>query len=252
MPNELWQTTANHSHLKDGDIDIWRGDLCADSTSLGAMFGLLSDDEKERAGRYVFERDKERFITGRGMLRKILSSYLGIAPGDVRFSYGPFGKPFLANGTSRLRFNVSHSNGVGVIAITTGRDIGVDIEFVDQSFQIFSVAGSVFSAVEVSRLAALPARSRAAAFFTGWTRKEACLKATGDGLSSEDKIQSAIPAVGEENAVSFSICSHHEIREWSLISLGNDDDYKLALAVEGKLGAMKHCEFSVVAREVIS
>ncbi len=236
----------NDSHSKDGDIDIWRGDLCADPATLDVLFGLLSGEEKERAGRYVFARDRERFVAGRGMLRKILSSYLGIDAEEVRFSYGPLGKPFLADGTSGLRFNVSHSNGVGVIAVTTGTDVGVDIEFVDQSFEVFSVAESVFSSAEVLRLEALPATSRAAAFFTGWTRKEACLKAIGDGLSSADEIQSVIPALAEENSVTFSVGSDDEITEWSLISLWNDEDYKAALAVKGKLGAMRHREFSVV------
>jgi 4'-phosphopantetheinyl transferase len=242
MPNKVRRKEWHPSHLKAGTIDLWRVDLQMDRIAIGRLFETLSDDEKERAKRFVFANDGERFVVGRGILRMILSTYLHRSPNDIEFSYGRFGKPFLKDQKSGVRFNVSHSKEVGIIAITLGREIGVDVEFVDHSFQFSDIARSVFSATDVARLEALPGRSRAGAFFSGWTRKEAVLKAIGDGLSSPDELHAAIPVMSEENAVSFRASFQGCDKKLSLVSLCMDESYRLALSVDGELGTVRFCE----------
>ncbi len=240
LSNVKWESTSGSPPLVDGDIDLWRADLARDQVSIGPLFGSLSDDEKIRADRFHFARDRERFVVGRATLRKIISSYLGIRPEIIVFSYNRFGKPSLAAGDGRLRFNVSHSRETGLIAVTKDRAVGVDIEFADRNFDVMSVAKGAFSEAEVSRLRSLPAGLRTAAFYEGWTRKEACLKAMGDGLSSSPDQLSAVSAVIRRSEASFESVVDGKATEWSLMSLGIADDYKAALAVEGRIRSVRY------------
>ena len=146
---------------------------------------ILAEDEINRANRFHFPKDRERFVAGRGLLRVILSSYLGMRPGEIIFTYGSHGKPGLQPQVGRpvIQFNLAHSTGMAIYAITTDRSVGVDIESVQADFPIEDVAKNFFSAAELSALHALPNTLRTEAFFKCWTRKEAFIKALGDGLS---------------------------------------------------------------------
>ncbi len=230
-------------HLIEGDVDLWLIDLNRDPAETELLFELLTDDEKTRANKYVFAKDRQHFVACRATLRKILSGYLGISPEEIEFSVRHYGKPYLSGVDRDLRFNVSHSNGTAVIAVTMNREVGVDIEFVDPNFDVFSVASSAFSTEEVSRLRSLPLTQQAAAFFTGWTRKEAFLKAMGDGLSSSDELQNAISFISDEDA-SYQPIESGKATDWSLTSIEIGDDFKGALVVEGKIGRVRHRQLS--------
>jgi len=162
------------------DLRVWLSDL--DRPGAGAA-GLesLSDDERARAARFHFDVHRRRFVAGRTLLRCLIADELGTGPEDVSFEYGPFGKPSLA-GQSALRFNVSHSDRYVLIALTRGRDLGVDIERVRAIDDLDRLAQMAFSPVEREELRQAPVASRSEAFFNGWTRKEAYIKARGDGL----------------------------------------------------------------------
>jgi 4'-phosphopantetheinyl transferase len=136
---------------------------------------LLSGEEQERASRFKFDRDRNRFIACRGTLRELLR----MKPHE-NFSYGKFGKPMLEG--SQIHFNVSHSNGMGMIAIVRGREVGCDIERIDPSFANDKIPEQFFSPREVAALRALPAEDQCDAFFRCWTRKEAYIKACGKGM----------------------------------------------------------------------
>ena len=160
-----------------------------ESFSLDAGFSssdlvVLSDDEKERANQFVFEQDRRRFVRGRAELRRRLARELEVKPRDVRFHYGPDGKPGVPG--AHLAFNLSHSADLAVLAIAHGRDInvGVDVEIPRSGDRQIDelVARHYFAAGEIRRLFALPANDRYAAFLRCWTRKEALLKALGGGL----------------------------------------------------------------------
>jgi 4'-phosphopantetheinyl transferase len=138
------------------------------------LAGLLTPDELERAARFRFDRDRNRYIVCRGTLRELL----GVTG---RFVYGPYGKPRLEG--SEIRFNVSHSHGLGMIAIAQGREVGCDIERIEQKFADEQIPERFFSPAEVAALRALPEPEQCEAFFRCWTRKEAFIKACGMGVS---------------------------------------------------------------------
>jgi 4'-phosphopantetheinyl transferase len=146
---------------------------------------ILAADEINRANRFHFQRDRERFVAGRGLLRVILSSYVGVPPDEIIFTYGSQGKPELRRqvGHAVIRFNLAHSDGTAIYAITQDRPVGVDIEWVTDNFPVESVAEHFFSTIEVAALRSLPPHMQRVAFFKCWTRKEAFIKALGDGLS---------------------------------------------------------------------
>ncbi len=145
---------------------------------------LLDNAERHRASRFVFERDRFRFIVGRARLRQLLSARLGVRPEVVEFAYGKRGKPALASAyaDSNLRFNVSHSEDVAVYAFTYGREIGVDVEAIRPLTDADDIASRFFSRYEYEIYLALDACDRPLGFFNCWTRKEAFIKALGDGL----------------------------------------------------------------------
>lgn len=145
----------------------------------------LSDDERRRAGRYYFQSDCEHFIVARGVLRSILSSYLGVEAHELRFGYGAYGKPslMLPSDAADLRFNLSHAGGLALYAVTRDRAIGIDLEYLRADMECMQIAARFFSPREHAMLCALPAAARLEAFFTCWTRKEAYIKARGEGMA---------------------------------------------------------------------
>jgi len=162
------------------EVHVWHADL--DRVPEPVHADSLSADERERGRRFRFERDRRRFVAARGLLRVLLGRYLDVHPAGVRFGYGPRGKPFLASGDG-LRFNVSHSGGLALLAFAWRREVGVDVERVRPVPEAEDIARRYFSPWEAADLLRLPEGERAAAFFRCWTRKEAFVKATGDGLS---------------------------------------------------------------------
>jgi 4'-phosphopantetheinyl transferase len=155
------------------------------SESVHAAAALLSNEERQRADRFVFDRDRNRFIVARAGLRMLLGARLGIQPESVEFRYDPHGKPALSRALSSedLRFNTSHSEDVAVYAFSHGRDIGVDVETVRVMPDCDEVAAHCFSILENEAYRSLDAQDKPEGFFTCWTRKEAFVKALGDGLN---------------------------------------------------------------------
>jgi 4'-phosphopantetheinyl transferase len=149
------------------------------------LHATLTTDERERAQRFATPLLERRFVTGRGLLRLVLAEALGSSPGAIRFTYGAYGKPAVAAPRSggALQFNVSHSADRALIALARGRPLGVDLERVKPLADLGRIAARFFAPAEVRDLRALPAEERLAAFYTCWTRKEAYIKALGDGLA---------------------------------------------------------------------
>ncbi len=140
---------------------------------------LLSSDERDRASRFHFSRDRDHFIACRSILRIILSEYLKISPPMIEFSYSAHGKP----ATHGLHFNVSHSDGLAAFAVSRTREVGIDIERINPEIVAGQIAEQFFSPGEVFALRALPEDRQVNAFFRCWTRKEAYAKACGLGLT---------------------------------------------------------------------
>jgi 4'-phosphopantetheinyl transferase len=243
---QLWLDADERPLLAPGEAHVWRACLEQDEATLGKLSELLSEDELLRAGRFHFRRDREHFVAARGALRNILGRYVAVAPQALTFSYGPYGKPMLCGeaGDLRLRFNVSHSRGVALCALTRGREIGVDVEFVREDFAGFDIAARFFSAREVSALRALPPDERTCAFFDCWTRKEAYIKARGEGLSHPLHSFAVSLAPGEPAALLFTDEDPREAARWSLVELFPGEPYRAALAVEGAMPTLRCLRWS--------
>jgi len=179
-----WSSPPATPELARGEIHVWRASLSTDESTLRSLEATLVEQERERARRFIFERDRDRYIAARGILRDLLGKYLRCAPQSIEFTYGPHGKPALASGASRpaICFNLSHSHGLAVVAIGQEREVGIDVELIRAEFAGEAIAERYFSAKEIDELNGLPAELRAEGFFLCWTRKEAYIKAKGDGL----------------------------------------------------------------------
>ena len=220
--------------LARGDVHVWHASLSVDRPSQDELLGTLSPDERARAERFHFERGRDRFITGRGLLRAILARYLARPPEALRFDYSLHGKPRLSGSDGdRLRFNVSHSHDLALYAITEDRELGVDVERIEPRLEK-GIAERFFSPGEVAALRALPAEVQSEAFFACWTRKEAYVKAKGEGLSfGLDQFEVSL-APGEPAALLRTIADPDEACRWSLRELAPEPGYAAAVAVEGR------------------
>ena len=169
--------------LRGRAVHVWPVSLYGEDSVVERFQGFLAGDEMDRAERFRFAHLRRSFILARGVLRILLGRYLNAAPGDIEFSYGSKGKPALRT-DHRLRFNASHSGDVALFAFTMDCEIGVDVEAIRPMPDIEHVAKRFFCAEETEELMALPPDQREQGFFLCWTRKEAYIKATGDGLST--------------------------------------------------------------------
>jgi 4'-phosphopantetheinyl transferase len=217
-------------------VHVWRACLDLPDSGVETLRRTLAVDELGRAKRYRFERDRRRFIVARGLLRAILAGYTGVEPGQLRFRYGPRGKPRLVGeiGGRALCFNVAHAHELALFAVARGREIGVDVEYVREDFAGIEIAERFFSPREVVTLRQLPAEARTKAFFNCWTRKEAYIKARGDGLSLPlDRFD--VSLAPDEPAALLSIAwDPEEASRWSLMELAPGPGYVGAVAVEGR------------------
>ena len=225
----LWVVPPTPPPLAVDEAHLWRLDL--DAAHNEAAADILSEDERARAARFHFERDRRRFIAGRAALRRILGAYLERAPAALVFALGHHGKPALED--LGLEFNLSHSGGCGLIAVTRGRRIGVDVEGIRTDFACEDIARRFFAPGEVRILAASKPDEYAAAFFRCWTRKEAYVKARGDGLSlalDRFEVQLEAPAT---RAIASCLDDPSESWRWSLREILPRPGFLGALVVEG-------------------
>jgi 4'-phosphopantetheinyl transferase len=213
------------------DVHVWRASLDLAEHQIHHLRRALTPDELETAGRFRFQRDRRRYVVAHGVLRDILSRYLAAEPRQLRFRFGPHGKPALtgAFGADGLAFNLTHSRELALCAVARGRDIGIDLEFAQADLSHERIAEQFFSPPEIEEFRTLPQEVRIEAFFNCWTRKEAYLKAKGDGLMAPLD-QFSVSLIPGEPA---RLTSTPEADEWSLVALSPEPGYIGALAVEG-------------------
>lgn len=230
-----WSSPEVVIGLESHEVHVWRASLDQPKPYLYCLRQTLSLDERARAARLYFVRDRDRFCAARGLLRSILSTYLDIQPDQLRFHYSGAGKPALAilRDGRNLSFNLSHSHGTALYAITYYRAVGIDIERIRPDLRAEQIARSFFAPAEVAELFAIPAALRPQAFFSCWTRKEAYAKARGDGLSLPlDQFQVSL-APGAPVALLSTQWDPQEAFRWSLYDLAIGQAYAAALAIEG-------------------
>jgi 4'-phosphopantetheinyl transferase len=179
-----WWPAPVKVELIEDEIDIWRASLGVAPEVLQRLERPLAPDESARAARFVFPNDRSNFIAARGILRELIGAYLQRPPASLEFEYGPQGKPGLhsSGAGAPIRFSLSHSHGLALYAFAHNREVGIDLEQVQPDFGGEEVAERCFSKRELTEFRALPAGLWAEGFFACWTRKEAYVKARGDGF----------------------------------------------------------------------
>jgi 4'-phosphopantetheinyl transferase len=228
-----WPVGSKPASLGPANVHVLTAPLDLAGGRLDEFAGTLSADELERAHRFRFARHRNRFIAGRGLLRAVLAEYLGCAPEGLRFSYSPFGKPCLSGpfASSGLEFNLAHSQDLALLAVTRAGAIGVDLERVRVLEDAAELVNRFFSPNESALFRRLPDDQKPAAFFNLWTRKEAWLKATGEGIGQYlNGVE--VSFLPEEPARLLKIPAHldHGI-SWRLHTLTPADGFAAALAI---------------------
>jgi 4'-phosphopantetheinyl transferase len=216
-------------------IQVWLAILDVPADEKAELADYLSADEQARASRYGHPQVRERFTVGRGLLRRILAGCLDCDPRELAFGYGPHGKPHLLGAPGvAMSFNISHSGSVAVYAVARGQAVGVDIEQIRPDRATHELAQRYFATGEVKALRDLPAEERVAAFFRCWSRKEAFIKAIGDGLAFPlDEFEVSL-APGEPAALLAVRGDPAAARTWSLHDLVAPPGFAAAVAVAGQ------------------
>ena len=234
--------SMTHSRLSESfpdlapdQIHVWRVPLNQDSTRIPELKETLSLDERARAERFRFDKDRNQFIESRATLRLLLSQYLNVSPNGLTFSQAAHGKPALANGQSQsgLRFNLSRRDGLALVAVTRDREIGVDVELIRADLPFFEIANVSFSENEMATLRSLPESQQAAGFYNCWTRKEAYVKARGEGFSFPLKQFDVSLTPGAAAELLEVRGSTTEVDHWTVQDLSVGDGYVAAVMFEG-------------------
>jgi len=221
---------ANFSfNLSEREIHIWTLPTEASSEVVARFERVLVSEEADRAARFRIGYLRESFVIARGALRSLLGLYLNVHPANIRFVYGLRGKPALAFAPG-IEFNVTHSGSLAVIAVTKGCPIGVDVELIRPLTDMQDIANRFFCPEEATEVMSLPLAERERAFFRCWTRKEAYVKAIGDGLST--LLDDFRVTVEPNTAVRFVHVAHDfaAAEAWMLHDLCIAPDYAAALA----------------------
>jgi 4'-phosphopantetheinyl transferase len=218
--------------LPPAEVHLWQASL--DDRLADCSKRLLSADEVSRADRFHFARDRNHFIAARGLLRILLSGYLGIDSEQLRFSYAEKGKPSIEETQKgAVNFNLAHSHGMALYAFAHDRAVGVDLEHIREELADEKIAERFFSRREVEMLRNVPVELRKEAFFNCWTRKEAYIKARGEGLSMPlDQFDVSLKP-GEPAALLMNHEEPAETTRWTMRSIAVPSGYVAAMVVEG-------------------
>jgi 4'-phosphopantetheinyl transferase len=238
-----WYSPPENIKLRSDEVHIWLLSLHMEESSVENLRQILSGDELKRAGKFLFQKDRNHFIACRGLLRNILALYLNIDPGEIKFSYNSYGKPSLYGSTKKISFNLSNSHGMAIYGLTLNRETGIDIEHIPKDFSWEEIVKNFFSEREITDLYKTPIYMRKKAFFSCWTRKEAYIKARGKGLSIPLDSFDVSLMPGEKAELLEVRGKREEKCRWFLKEIFIDSDYVAAIAVEGQELKFKYWKF---------
>ncbi len=233
--SQRWCVPSETIHLGNDEVHVWRASLDIPKAIIPNLYEILTEDERERAERFRFVRDCHHFIAARAVLRTLLSRYVGVPPAQLRFAYTSKGKAFLPNAGNgyQLSFNLSHSHELALYAVARDRQVGVDVEYMRGNLDYEGISQHTFSRYEVATLRALSPQLRQAAFYACWTRKEAFVKALGEGLSYPlDQFDVSL-ALDQPAVLLRTYIDPHEANRWTLCELAPGPGYAGAVAVQG-------------------
>jgi|SRR5580704_4626679 len=219
--------------LQAGDVHVWLARLDLPEEPVAQLRCILSPEEKTRADRFYFERDRRRFTVARGTLRSVLAPYLNQRREDIQFRYEPAGKPYLRMEDPPLHFNVSHSNELALIALSLVHRIGIDVEFKNRPGATLDIARNFFAPEEIEALTELPEEARCDAFFAIWTMKEAYIKGRGEGVSLGLDTFAVNIASDQPRGLIRSAHGKDEPARWRFWNIDAGPGYAAAMTVEG-------------------
>ena len=221
--------------MKPDEVHVWRVGLNVAAESVEVMRMLLSRQERERAGRFRFVRDQRQFVVAHAALRSVLSQYLGCDPVDLSFELGYHGKPYLSgkHRTAGLQFNLSHTDGLALLAVARMRRVGVDVEAVKPELGLRDLAKGSFSRRELAALEQLPESDRCHGYFRCWTRKEAYIKGRGEGLQVPLRRFSVSLEHSEPARLLETEFDPRDVQSWELWDIQLGQKFAGAIAVEG-------------------
>ena len=229
-----WLAPSSRLGLAGYEVHVWRASLDLSEECWKELGRLLSADEQTRASRYRFDRPAHTFIVARGVLRLILSRYLGTDPQQLQFRCNPHGKPELADPRqSWLRFSVAHSGDWAVYALACGRSVGIDLEAAHRTVDMDLVVAQCFSPTEQLAFTRLPPGQQPEGFFRAWTRKEAYVKARGTGFNLPPNLFSVSLAPDTRPELLNAEGDAAGAEMWSILDVEVAPGYKAALAVPG-------------------
>ena len=232
-----WSRPAQELALPEDELHIWLAWLDIEAQERARLSSYLNKDEVSRAERFVFPRDRDHFIVARGRLRELLGKYRHCPPNAVQFKTGRYGKLSLLDDKNQLRFNLSHSHGLALYGFCMGREIGIDAEKIRPEFAGEGIAERYFSVTEQRELRELPEELRDTAFFLCWTRKEAYIKAHGDGLQiALDSFDMSLKPGEPETLRSV------DSGRWSMRSFTPAPEFVAAIIVEGEIQSTRFLE----------
>jgi 4'-phosphopantetheinyl transferase len=232
MSAPLWGNASAVAPLAADEVHVWRIPLDPLSSNAAGLRPRLSEEERSRADRFHFEIDRNRFIVAHAALRTLLARYLDTTGFLEPFHVGPNGKPAIAPGAS-LRFNLAHSRDLALVGLAAGREIGVDLEAVDERVEIEDLARRFFSPQECRGLLQLGPERRVEGFFHVWSQKEAYLKARGDGVAFGLDHFDVAPDPARPAALMADRREPKARGRWTLLSLDPGPGFRGAVAVEG-------------------
>lgn len=247
-----WCSPPECLNLGSDEVHVWRASLDLPLSHVQALEETLSTDEQIRAAQFRFPKDRTHFIVAHGLLRAILARYLDRDLRTVQFSYNQYGKPFFGGEvrSDALSFNMTHSHGMALYAITRSSNIGIDLEQIDTNVAYDQIAERYFSPYEVRMIRAVPKQIQHEAFFCCWTRKEAYLKARGIGLSLALNEFDVSVTPGAPAELLSTREENQDIARWSLYDLFHGPGYVAAIAVEGHPSHIKCLQWSDVNKRV--
>jgi 4'-phosphopantetheinyl transferase len=227
-------------------IDLWQASMDVDDGLLLQLAGLLEEGERQKAASIKLEPPRRRFIASRAILRSILSRYLGMLPGEIPFQFNPHGKPYLSlpPGTPDMSFNISHSGGLCLAAVTRSRAVGIDVERMREDIAFEAMARRFFSEEECAAIMSQPPPLQKAAFYRCWTRREAYVKARGESMAL--MLSKVAVSVEDGEPARVIWCSSHpgDPACYTLTDLDAGPGFAACIAYEGKDARLSPRPFS--------
>ncbi len=228
----------------NNNAHVWILNVKSEIANLRVFNEVLCQDEKTKADKFRFNKDKNVSIITRGTLRILLGKYLKTSPKTLSFEYGEYGKPELVD-NQNLKFNVSHSKDLIVIGVVKNSNIGIDVEYIKRDFDVMDIVDNYFSKKEIEDIHNIPNKLKTEAFFRGWTRKEAFIKANAKGLSFPlDSFSVSIDS-DEKAQLYETIWNSHEKDNWKIIPFKTLPEYKATVVLSESVNSIEFYEFNL-------